>query len=57
MRLGDAHSLWSSNEFCLFVSGGDLYRILPDMSVVLVTASVGDIAMCYVELAGKVYQL
>lgn len=55
VRLGDAHSLWSSNEFCLFVSGGDLYRILPDMSVVLVTASVGDIAMCYVELAGKVY--
>ena len=36
---GGAHSLWSKGEFCFFISSGNLYRVMLDGTVVLVTSS------------------
>ena len=52
---GGAHSIWSKGEFCFFISGGDLYRVKLDGSVVLVTSGVGDIPMYFEMMHGKVY--
>lgn len=50
-----AHSLFASGGDCLFVSGGDLYRLFSDFSRSLVRESVGDARMSYVEVNGEVF--
>ena len=52
---GVAHSLWSKGAFCFFISGGDLYRVMLDGTVVLVTSGIGDIPMYFEMMHGKVY--
>lgn len=50
-----SHSIWASGEFCFFVSGGSLYRVKLDGTVVLVTSGIGDIPMYFSVMHGKVY--
>jgi len=52
---GGAHSIWSKGDFCFFISDGNLYRLLLNDSVVLVTSGVGDIPMYFEMMHGKVY--
>lgn len=42
-------------EVLLFISGGDLYQVLLNGSVVLVTSNVGDIPMYFEMMHGRVY--
>lgn len=52
---GNAHSLWSEGEFCFFVSGGVLRRVLKDMTTVVVLSGISDEPMYFVKEFGKVY--
>lgn len=52
---GGSHSLWSKEEFCFFVSDGDLYRLTLSGSVVLVLSGVGNLPMYFERMHGKVY--
>lgn len=51
----NAHSLWSEGEFCFFVSGGVLHRVMADMSVVVVLGGISDEPMYFVKEFGRVY--
>lgn len=50
-----AHSLWSKNEYCFFVSAGNLMRYLTSGSTVQVLAGVGDATMYYTWFQGRVW--
>ena len=50
-----AHSLWAKENFCFFISEGNLYRRTIDDENVLVLGSVGDIPMFFELMHGKCY--
>ena len=50
------HSLWSDGrKYCFYVSNGNLYRLMPDLSSVLVYESYGNTKNYYVSFAGAVW--
>jgi hypothetical protein len=50
------HSLWSDGrKYCFYVSGGDLYRLMPDLSSVLVYEGYGNTKNYCVSFAGAVW--
>jgi hypothetical protein len=50
-----AHSLWSNEFFCFFISGKDLYRLKDDWTYSIILAGVGDNRMEYIDVNGIVY--
>ena len=52
---GACHSLWAKGEYCFYISGGKLYRLMASGSSVLVDDTCGDSPMFWAEFAGRVY--
>lgn len=53
---GAAHSLWASQDQCLFIAGDSLKRLSPDFSATtLANGLTPDAAASYVEVNGRVY--
>lgn len=50
-----SHSFWSHGGFAFFVSDGDLYRLMPDKTTLLVAAGVGEEPMSFTFFLGRVY--
>jgi hypothetical protein len=52
-----SHSLWSNEFVCFFVSGGDLYRLMDDLTYdkSKILSGVGNNRMEYIDINGIVY--
>lgn len=56
LSAGDAHSLWSHGQTCLFVRGSILHRLHQDYASSIVASGLTpDLPMNYVEVNGRVY--
>jgi len=50
-----AHSIWASNDMCLFVQAGVLMRLNADYTATQLASGIGDSPMCYEDVNDTIY--